>query len=75
MPYADRLIHDTQTAFMKGKNIASGIMCLHEIIHETKRRKEIGVLFKIDFEKAYDKVNWNFLEEVLNRKGFAETWI
>lgn len=47
-----RLIHVTQTAFMKGRNITSGIMCLHEIMHETKRRKEVGVLLKIDFEKA-----------------------
>lgn len=56
-PYATRLIHDTQTPFMKGRNITSGIMCLHEILHETKKRKEVGVLFKIDFEKAYDKVS------------------
>jgi hypothetical protein len=56
-PIAAKLIHVTQTAFMKGRNITSGIMCLHEIMQETKRRKEIGVLFKIDFEKAYDKVS------------------
>ena len=74
VPYADRLIHDTQTAFMKGRNIASGIMCLHEIIHETKRRKEIGVLFKIDFEKAYDRVSWNLLFECLRMRGFSNKW-
>lgn len=54
---ANKLIHNTQTAFMKGRNIMSGIMCLHEILHETKRRKEVGVILKLDFEKAYDKVN------------------
>jgi len=54
---ADKLIHSTQIAFMKKRNIVSGIMCLHEILHETKRRKEIGVILKIDFEKAYDKIN------------------
>lgn len=53
---ADKLIYNTQTAFMKGRNIMSGIFCLHEILHETKRRKEIGVILKLDFEKAYDKV-------------------
>ena len=36
---ADKLIHPTQTAFMKGRNIMSGIMILHEILHETKRKK------------------------------------
>lgn len=54
---ADKLIHKTQTAFMKNQNILSGVMCLHEILHETKRRREVGVILKFDFEKAYDKVN------------------
>jgi hypothetical protein len=54
---AEKLIHPNQTTFMKGGNIMSGIMILHEVIHETKRRKQIGVILKLDFEKAYDKVN------------------
>jgi hypothetical protein len=56
-PFAKKLIHPTQSAFMKGRNIMSGVLALHEILHETKIRKECGVIFKIDFEKAYDKVN------------------
>lgn len=56
-PIAAQLIHPYQTAFMKGRNITSGIMCLHEILHETKRKKKVGILLKIDFKKAYDKVN------------------
>ena len=39
----------------------NSVMALHEILHETKRNKEVGVVLKLDFEKAYDKVNWNFL--------------
>jgi hypothetical protein len=73
-PYAARLIHDTQIAFMRGGNITSSIMCLHEILHETKRRKEVGVLFKIDFKKAYDKVSWKLLFECLHMRGFNSTW-
>jgi hypothetical protein len=53
----DKLIHSTQNAFMKKRNIVSGIICLHEILHETKRRKEVGIVMKLDFKKAYDKVN------------------
>jgi len=44
-------------------------------LHELKATKNSGVILKLDFEKAYDKVDWNFLEEVLKRKGFSETWI
>jgi hypothetical protein len=32
------------------------------------------VIIKLDFEKAYDKVNWNFLFEVLRQKNFPDTW-
>ena len=46
-PFADKLINRSQTAFLKGRNIFTGIMCLHEIIHETKKRKEVGVILKL----------------------------
>jgi hypothetical protein len=57
-PIAERIIHKTQTAFIHGRNIMNGVMALHEILHETKRRREVGVLLKIDFKKVYDKVHW-----------------
>ncbi|KAK1645894.1 hypothetical protein QYE76_063699 [Lolium multiflorum] len=46
-----------------------------EIIHDLRRRKHNGVLLKLDFEKAYDRVNWDFLGEVLRCKGFDEGYI
>ena len=33
-----------------------------------------GVVFKIDFEKAYDKVKWSFLQQTLRMKGFSDKW-
>jgi hypothetical protein len=71
---ADKLINSTQTAFIKGRNIMSGVMVLHEILHETKRKKQMGVVLKLDFEKAYDKVNWNFLFTCLESRGFCNKW-
>ena len=59
-PVAEKLILSSQSAFMKKRNIMSGVMALHEILHETKRRKMTGVILKLDFEKAYDKISWNF---------------
>ena len=50
-----KIINKSQNAFIKGRNIMDGIMCLHEILHDTKLRKENGVVLKLDFEKAYDK--------------------
>jgi hypothetical protein len=68
---AEKLIHTNQTAFMKGRNIMSGITVLHEVLRETKRKKQIGIVLKLDFEKAYDKVKWKFLFECLAARGFC----
>lgn len=43
-------------------------------LHETKKNKKVGVVLKLDFEKAYDKVHWGFLFECLNSWGFCDTW-
>ncbi|RVW63564.1 Transposon TX1 uncharacterized 149 kDa protein [Vitis vinifera] len=44
-------------------------------LHSRKKRSgEEGVVFKIDFEKAYDHVKWDFLDHVLEKKGFSSKW-
>ena len=53
---ADHIISPTQTAFMRGRNILEGVVILHETIHELHRKNQSGIILKIDFEKAYDKV-------------------
>ena len=68
---SQKLILQTQSTFMKGRNIMTGVLTLHEVMHETKIRKEIGVILKLDFEKAYDKVCWDFLFENLKHKNFG----
>jgi len=73
-PFADKLINRSQSAFLKGRNILTGIMSWHEIIHETKKRKEVGVILKLDFEKAYGKVNWKFLFDYMQMRGFNDKW-
>jgi hypothetical protein len=55
------------------------VVVLHETLHKLYRKKMSGAIFKIDFEKVYDKVNWTFLHETLQMKGFFSqrwcTWI
>jgi hypothetical protein len=51
-----------------------GVIILHETIHELHRKKQSGVIFKIDFEKAYDKVNWAFMQHTLRMKGISSEW-
>jgi hypothetical protein len=49
---------------MLGRHILQGLVIIHETIYELRREK-IDVLLKIDFEKGYDKVEWNFLQQAL----------
>jgi hypothetical protein len=56
-PVANKIINGAQTTFIKGRTIMTSILALHEVLHEVKRSKKIGMVFKIDFEKAYDKVH------------------
>lgn len=39
-----------------------------------KRSKIVGVIFKVDFEKAYDRVDWSFVDYMLRRFGLGDTW-
>jgi hypothetical protein len=59
---------------MPGHNIMEGVIILHETIHEIHRKKLNGVILKIDFEKAYNKVKWSFLQQALRMKGFSSQW-
>lgn len=54
----DKIINQSQNAFSKGRNIMEGVMSLHEILHDTKQKGKDGLILKLGFEKAYDKINW-----------------
>jgi hypothetical protein len=57
MEVADDIISESQTTFIKGRNILEGVLILHEVIHELGSKKQNGIILKLDFEKAYDKVH------------------
>ena len=59
---ADKLMGPSQTAFIPGRYIMEGVVILHETIHELHRKKQDGVILKLDFEKAYDKLQWPFIQ-------------
>jgi hypothetical protein len=68
------IIHKSQSAFLKGRNIMNSILALHEILHETTKNRKTGVVLKLDFEKAYDKVDCGFLLKCLEVMGFNSVW-
>src|SRR3989337_3841463 len=60
---AHSVVRPTQTAFMPGRHILEGVVVLHETLHGIHSKKVDGVIFKVDFEKACDKVKWPFLQQ------------
>jgi hypothetical protein len=71
----DRLLSHNQSAFVKGRFILESVVSTPEIIHDIVNRKEKGLVLKLDYENAYDRVNWYFLEEMLSTRGFRNKWI
>ncbi|MCI03330.1 LINE-1 reverse transcriptase like, partial [Trifolium medium] len=69
-----KVISKFQSAFLPNRQILDGVLVVNELIDLAKRRKDNCLLFKVDFERAYDTVNWNFLDYMLIRMGFAEGW-
>ncbi|PNX79577.1 ribonuclease H, partial [Trifolium pratense] len=59
------LIASNQSAFIKGRNLVDGVLVVNEVVDLAKRIGKECLIFKVDFEKAYDSVDWGFLEYML----------
>jgi hypothetical protein len=68
-PVAARIIHKDQTTFIQGRNIMDGVLALHEILYETKRRRKGGVVLKLDFEKSIRQSELELPIEMYEIKG------
>lgn len=72
------LVDKAQSAFISGRAIQDNVIIAFEAIHAMKN-KRMGVrgdvALKIDISKAYDRVDWGFLEAVLRKLGFSERWV
>jgi hypothetical protein len=70
-----RLIAKEQNTFIRGRHILQSVVIAHEMVHNLHMSKEPGVIVKLDYEKAYDRVNLDFLFEILKLRCLRETWI
>lgn len=70
------IINPAQGGFSRGRNIVDNVLLCHEIICGYQR-KHISprMCIKADLKKAYDSVNWSFLQDYLLQLGFTETFV
>ncbi|GAU42656.1 hypothetical protein TSUD_398610 [Trifolium subterraneum] len=68
------VISEAQTSFVKDKQILDGILIANEVVDEARKSKKELLLFKVDFEKAYDSVDWGYLDEVMTCMSFPTLW-
>ena len=66
-----KLISVAQGAFVRGRQILVGVLISNECIHSKKKEKRPGLICKLDMEKAYDRVEWGFLQYLMRRMGFG----
>ncbi|PNY14389.1 cysteine-rich receptor-like protein kinase [Trifolium pratense] len=68
------VISESRTAFVKNRQILDGILIANEVVDEARKSKKDLLLFKVDFEKAYDSVDWGYLDAVMGRMSFPTLW-
>ena len=76
-PLLNKMIDTTQVTFIPDRNIAKNMILAQEIVHNfrTMRKKKGCIGLKIDFQKAYDRMEWSFLLTTLKAFGFCERFI
>ncbi|GKC60405.1 RNA-directed DNA polymerase, eukaryota, partial [Tanacetum coccineum] len=68
------IVDEVQSAFIAGRQILDGPFILNEVLQWCTKKKKKSLIFKVDFEKAYDSVRWDFLDDVLKKFGFGNKW-
>ncbi|KAH9662191.1 reverse transcriptase domain-containing protein [Citrus sinensis] len=71
-----RIISPTQSGFVPGRVIHDNVLLVQELTHDLNRRtRGNNVVLKLDMEKAYDRMSWPFILQMLRCFGFSERWI
>ena len=71
----DKLIGKQQSAYIKGRNISENARLILDIFDYCDSTDTDGLLLLLDFEKAFDSVEWNFLFKTLKKFNFGPNFI
>eukprot|EP00253_Pinus_taeda_P033434 PITA_33434 len=74
-PLLPTLVSEEKTRYVEGRQILNNIIQAHEVVHSLKSNKQAGMIIQLDLEKAYDKISWAYIREVLIAYGFDHNYI
>ena len=69
-----KLIHTDQTGFISGRYIGQNIRLLSDIMEFSDCKKIQGILLLVDFEKAFDTLEWSFILKTLDAFNFGDNF-
>ena len=70
-PILRQTMHSSQSGFIGGRSIYDNIIAVQLGVEYAKRSGQDTVLLQLDFAKAFDLVDWNFISTTLNKMGFG----
>jgi len=76
-PLLDKIISPYHSAFVLERSIHDNILITHEIMHNFKhlKTKQAWSVIKLDIEKEYDKLEWDFIIKCFKELGFHSNWV
>jgi len=69
------IISNEQSGYIEGRQIMDSVILVHEIIHSLKSTHTLGMLLKLGLSKYFDKLSWQYMEDLLLDFGFSKDWI
>ena len=70
-PFLPKLIHSDQTGFIKDRYVGQNIRLLSDLMEYTDAKKISGIFLFVDFEKAFDSIEWSFISNTLELFNFG----
>jgi hypothetical protein len=69
------IISPEQSSYVEGSQILDSVILAHEVIHSFQKTRMPGMLLKINLSKAFNKISWDYMQEMLLAFGFYRLWV